>query len=170
MQLQLFHSMDKNKPLRVERITAQEAAEFLLPRHYSGRMPIVCQAFGWIQGQTIRAVITISRPASPFVCLSPFGSEYSDLIYELSRLCTDGGKLPQLSQFVSECLKILKNDNIVLVSYADTGMNHHGYIYQATNWIYTGQTQERYDRVSKVGKHSRHNHDSTSNTRQLRTS
>ena len=25
-----------------------------------------------------------------------------------------------------------------LISYADEGKNHHGYIYQATNWIYTG--------------------------------
>lgn len=27
---------------------------------------------------------------------------------------------------------------MVIVSYADSGQNHHGYIYQATNWIYTG--------------------------------
>ena len=27
---------------------------------------------------------------------------------------------------------------MVIVSYADTSMNHHGYIYQSTNWIYTG--------------------------------
>jgi hypothetical protein len=27
---------------------------------------------------------------------------------------------------------------MVLVSYADTSKNHHGYIYQATNWFYTG--------------------------------
>ena len=29
-----------------------------------------------------------------------------------------------------------------MVSYADSGMNHCGYIYQATNWIYTGATKE----------------------------
>ena len=27
---------------------------------------------------------------------------------------------------------------MVVVSYADTSQNHHGYIYQATNFIYTG--------------------------------
>lgn len=27
---------------------------------------------------------------------------------------------------------------MLIVSYADTSHNHHGYIYQATNWIYTG--------------------------------
>jgi hypothetical protein len=29
-------------------------------------------------------------------------------------------------------------NTIALISYADAGKNHHGYIYQATNWIYTG--------------------------------
>ena len=27
---------------------------------------------------------------------------------------------------------------MVIVSFADTSMGHHGYIYQATNWLYTG--------------------------------
>jgi hypothetical protein len=27
---------------------------------------------------------------------------------------------------------------MILVSYADANQSHHGYIYQATNWIYTG--------------------------------
>ena len=41
------------------------------------------------------------------------------------------------SFFISNCFKLLQK-NIVLLSYADTNKNHHGYIYQATNWIYTG--------------------------------
>jgi hypothetical protein len=35
-------------------------------------------------------------------------------------------------------------------------MSHHGYIYQATNWIYTGATKERTDIGFEDGKHSRH--------------
>lgn len=31
---------------------------------------------------------------------------------------------------------------MVVVSYADTSQNHHGYIYQATNFIYTGLSQK----------------------------
>jgi len=45
---------------------------------------------------------------------------------------------------------------MVLVSYADTDMGHHGYIYQATNWVYTGMTKERTDIGSDDGTHSRH--------------
>ncbi len=151
MQLQLFHSVDKDKPFRVERIPYKDAKEFLLPRHYSGRMPIVSYAYGWIQGNTIRACLTIGKPASHFVCCSPFGEEYSSMIYELSRLCTDGGDLPPLSKFLGECLRMLKDINIILVSYADTGMNHNGYIYQATNWIYTGEGGQKDNYIDDKG-------------------
>lgn len=35
-------------------------------------------------------------------------------------------------------------------------MNHHGYIYQACNFMYTGCTKERTDKYAPNGKHSRH--------------
>lgn len=36
------------------------------------------------------------------------------------------------------------------------GMNHHGYIYQACNFIYTGCSKTRTDPWSDDGKHARH--------------
>lgn len=62
----------------------------------------------------------------------------------------------QLSQFVGACLRKLKDENWIVVSYSDTGMNHNGYIYQACNFIYTGQTKERTDKWTEGNKHSRH--------------
>lgn len=44
----------------------------------------------------------------------------------------------------------------IIVAYSDTAMHHNGYIYQATNFLYTGQTKERTDIYSGYGKHSRH--------------
>ena len=40
-------------------------------------------------------------------------------------------------RFVSQCLSKLPTP-LCVVSYADSDVGHHGYIYQATNWIYTG--------------------------------
>lgn len=50
---------------------------------------------------------------------------------------------------------------MVVVSYADTGQGHVGYIYQATNFVYTGKSDDgrktpRADRISQSGKHGRH--------------
>lgn len=46
--------------------------------------------------------------------------------------------------------------NWIIISYSDTAMNHHGYIYQACNFIYTGCTKERTDKYVPDGKHCRH--------------
>jgi hypothetical protein len=35
-------------------------------------------------------------------------------------------------------------------------MHHNGYIYQATNFLYTGKTKERTDKYTSGNKHSRH--------------
>ena len=35
-------------------------------------------------------------------------------------------------------------------------MHHNGYIYQACNFLYTGQTKQRTDKYTPNGKHSRH--------------
>ena len=44
----------------------------------------------------------------------------------------------------------------VIVSYADSEQGHVGYVYQATNFLFTGTTKERTDMASEDGKHSRH--------------
>ena len=62
----------------------------------------------------------------------------------------------QLSQFVSACLRRLKENDWIIVSYSDTGMYHNGYIYQACNFLYTGKTKERTDKWTDGNKHSRH--------------
>lgn len=137
-------------------IDYKTAIDFLLPRHYSGRKPSVTYSFGYYENDILKAVCTFGKPASNSLCIGVCGQEYSSIVYELNRLCVDGEIKIQLSQFVSWCLNELKKDNLIIVSYADTQMNHHGYIYQATNWIYTGQTKSRTDKYVEGNKHSRH--------------
>tara|TARA_R100000654_G_scaffold944_2_gene3619 strand:+ start:346 stop:663 length:318 start_codon:yes stop_codon:yes gene_type:complete len=57
-----------------------------------------------------------------------------------------------------------------VVSYADTSYGHKGYIYQATNWIYTGATKERTDIGTANGKHSRHYQKGVNHPRKHRSS
>ena len=55
-------------------------------------------------------------------------------------------------------MKYLKKENVIVVSYSDTAMNHHGYIYQACNFLYTGCTKERTDKCIGLNNntHPRH--------------
>lgn len=140
----------------VEIITPELAWQFLKPRHYAGRKPQMSIAFGWFIENRLVAVCTFGKPAGAFVCESVCGKENAQYVYELNRLCRVDDLKLQLSQFVSACLKKLKSSNCIIISYSDTAMHHNGYIYQACNFIYTGQTNERIDRVLSDNKHSRH--------------
>jgi len=139
-----------------QNISYKEAVEFLLPRHYSGRKPSISYSFGYFEENRLKAVCCFGKPASNSLCKGVCGEAYSSKVFELNRLCVDGDIKIQLSKFVSYCLNYLKSENLIIVSYADTQMNHCGYIYQATNWIYTGKTKERTDKYVEGGKHSRH--------------
>lgn len=137
-------------------ISYNEAIRFLLPRHYSGRKPSISYAFGYYENNKLKAVCTFGKPASNSLCVGVCGKEYSNKVYELNRLCVDGQMEIKLSMFVGWCLNQLKSKDLILISYADTQMNHNGYIYQATNWIYTGMTKPRTDKYVEGNKHSRH--------------
>jgi len=56
---------------------------------------------------------------------------------------------------VGQSFKLLPRPRVI-VSYADTKQGHIGYIYQATNFLFTGTTKPRTDMAGKDGKHSRH--------------
>lgn len=142
-------------------IDYKTAIDFILPRHYSGRIPTISKAFGWYDGDThtpdhLMAVCTFGKPASPTLCIGVCGQINSSHVYELNRLCRRDEWREPLSKFVSACLRQLKPLNWIIISYSDTAMNHHGYIYQACNFIYTGCTKQRTDMYTLNGKHSRH--------------
>jgi hypothetical protein len=146
------------------------AIDFLLPKHYSGRIPVVSYAFGWMVANELVAVCTFGKPTSPFLCFGICGKENRSYVYELNRLCRVDEFTGQLSEFVSACLRELNKKNVIVVSYSDTGMNHHGYIYQACNFLYTGITKARTDKYTEGNKHGRHyDNDNQNGLRKVRT-
>ena len=141
---------------KVKSIKTELCKEWLLYKHYAKRIPSISYAFGLFEGDVLQGILTIGKPPSPSLCVGVCGEHNSKFVYELNRLCVnDDLKKNVLSYFVSQCLK--KLNNIILVSYADTSQNHNGYIYQATNWIYTGlsaKRTERYD-IDNPNRHSK---------------
>jgi hypothetical protein len=102
------------------------------------------------------AVCTFGKPASPFLCKGVCGEKWYRNVFELNRLCRVDEWREPLSTFVSACLRRLRAMDWIVVSYSDTAMNHHGYIYQACNFLYTGCTKQRTDVFTEEGKHARH--------------
>lgn len=122
----------------VKSIDYQDCKEWFLKKHYAKRIPSVSYCFG-LYSDKLEGVCSFGKPASPTLCESICGVEYKDLVYELNRLVVNDG-LPKntLSYFVSQTLKLLPE--LIIVSFADASQGHNGYIYQATNWIYTGKS------------------------------
>ena len=151
-------------------IEYKQAVDFLLPKHYSGRVPSISYSFGWYINEKLVAVCAFGKPASPSLCKGICGEQHRSKVFELNRLCRVDNLEHQLSEFVAGCLRLLKGYNLIIVSYSDTEMNHHGYIYQACNFIYTGKTKSRTDKYTEGNKHSRHyNNENQKNLRKIRS-
>ena len=142
--------------MKVLPINTFEVEPWLLEKHYAKRMCPISYAFGLYEDNNLVGVVTYGVPASPFLCMGVCGEEHKDIVLELNRLCLNDGIKNGASFLVGKSLQMLPKPTIV-VSYADTSMNHIGYIYQASNFIFTGTTKERTDMAGEDGKHSRHN-------------
>lgn len=141
----------------VDIIPTWATKQFILGVHYARRMPCIQYAFGLFLDGELIGVCTYGQPASPTLCKGVAGEENRKNVLELNRLviAPEYNGLNYGSYLVSHSLKMLPYGTFV-VSYADYGMwGHVGYVYQATNWLYTGMTHERTDKYSESG-HSRH--------------
>lgn len=141
----------------VKTIKNSETKDWILNKHYAKRMCSISYAFGLFDKKNIlQGVCTFGSPPSRALCVGVCGVENAHKVYELNRFIINDNQKNVSSFFISKCLKLLPK-GLIIVSYADTAQNHHGYIYQATNWIYTGlsaKRTERYD-INNPNKHSK---------------
>lgn len=161
----------KNYHGTIKEIDYKTAIDFIMPRHYANRKPQYKIAFGWYdENNVLKAVCCFGKPASPTLCKGILGENYSSNVYELNRLVREEDWNYPLSQLVGYSLRQLKKYNWIIVSYSDTAMHHNGYIYQACNFLYTGQTKKRTDKYTKGNKHSRHyNNEEQNGYRKIRS-
>jgi len=117
-----------------------EAAKFACENwHYSKCVPVgkLVKIGAW-ENKKFIGVVLFGRGATPNLG-KPYGLSQTQCV-ELVRIAMKNHITP-VSKIMSIALKFLKrtNPNIELVvSFADQSQGHHGGIYQAGNWIYTG--------------------------------
>jgi hypothetical protein len=144
--------------MKVLPIKSEEAVPWILKKHYAKRLPSISYAFGLYDDIELKGIVTFGMPASNSLCEGVCGVENKHLIIELNRLCLQDNTKNQASFLVSNAIRLLPKP-MVIVSYADTAQGHIGYVYQATNFLFTGTTKERTDMDAGEGKHSRHGTD-----------
>lgn len=123
---------------------SHEAAKYACTHwHYSRILPTgKLVRIGVWEDDVFKGVVIFSRGASPWL------GTRNDLdhteICELTRVALRDHEAP-VSKIVAIALRILKKTNPGLrlcVSFADPSRDHHGGIYQAGNWVYTGKSND----------------------------
>jgi len=99
-------------------------------------------------------VVTYGTPLSSTLKDGVCGEEWASKVLELNRLCCESRK-NLASTLVGRSLQMLPKPSII-VSYADTGQGHLGFVYQATNFIYTGLSAAFKDPMVKGMEHKHH--------------
>jgi len=120
--------------MEVRGVKNRETHQWLLKRHYAKRIPSISHAFGLYNDMSLIGVVTYGMPPN-YVEMKAW-EPYQ--IIELNRLVVeDCSPKNSASVLVGRSIKMLPSPCVV-ISYADFRMGHVGYIYQATNWVYTG--------------------------------
>ena len=139
----------------VKKINYNDTKPFILNIHYAKRMPSISYAYGLFLNNDLVGIVSYGSPASPSLCKGIEGLENPSFVIELNRLGLKDNRKNEASILVGKSLQLLPKPKII-VSYADTNQNHVGFIYQATNFYFTGTSKPRTDMAGKNGKHSRH--------------
>ena len=121
--------------------------------HYSKSVPVppLVKIGAWEDGQFI-GVILFSRGASNNL-YKPYGLQQTEGC-ELTRVALKNHKSP-VSKIMRHAITFLKKKCPglkLIVSFADPNQGHHGGIYQAGNWLYTGKTAPCKQYFDKSGK------------------
>lgn len=119
----------------VRSIDSFQVREWCLYKHYAKKVPSVIKySFGCFDLNKIMIGVCVFGLAGN----SNLNEIENYPVLELTRLILNDEKEKNVtSYFVSQCLKMLPHKGFV-ISFADANQNHHGFIYQATNFIYTG--------------------------------
>lgn len=127
--------------LRVSEVTPKQTHEWLEKKHYAHAIPLIQHAFAlWHKGRMVGVCTMGPPPRVMNMGASIFDKQIEIPTFELNRLVTNDD-LPanSLSFFVARCIRMMPKPSVI-VSYADANQGHHGYIYQATSWLYAGET------------------------------
>lgn len=133
------------KDLVCKEVDANSAKAFISKYHYSKKCcNVVCAIGEWFEDELVNCIV-FNYPCGREMAQEVWEGGNTSNTLELARMVSLEPKPKNLETFcISRALKYLKKyfPNIkVIISYADNEMGHYGYCYQASNFIYYGQSR-----------------------------
>lgn len=140
----------KREGILIKKINLKTAREFYKKHHYARGCSNSATSFGVFEKTgALVACVSFQTPCSEFVRSSVLGDSYKNHVAELGRLAIKRGVQISASMFVPLCIDAYKLDResrgltpiYALISFADGSQGHHGGVYQAMSWVYTGESK-----------------------------
>jgi hypothetical protein len=129
----------RNGLMIVKRIDRKTSEKVIKHKHYRKTLGIFWEGYGLYDNDELKGVCCYGQPSAP-IQKHAF-TERDFRLYELTRLVVDDGVKNGASILIGGSLRLLSEKPAAIISYADSSMNHVGIVYQATNWLYTGEVK-----------------------------
>lgn len=138
--------MSLRPELKIDWATAKAARYACENWHYSRSVPVgKCVRCGVWEGGTFVGVVMFAWGMNRNLG-APYRLKMTECC-ELVRIALDQHQWP-VSKIMAVALRFLKKQSPgirLVVSFADPEAGHHGGIYQATNWVYCGQSSPSFE-------------------------
>ncbi len=130
--------------LKMEIIDNKLAQNIIKKYHYSNSCGNLKFAFAFKYEHDIKNVIAYTSPIGRLVCQEIIENGSNDNILELVRMVSIEPKPKNMESYcihkTFEYIKKYLPKYKIVVSFADNSVGHHGYCYQASGFIYYGQS------------------------------
>jgi len=149
-------TMPAVRDMTVGAVSAADLREFALRYHYTrSGGAIQYGRWGLWHGFTLLGVVSYNTPTQE-ARDAVFGREHGHRVWHMSRLVlADAAPRNSESRLIGGSLRAITSDHPdvwAVLTYAATDAGHLGYVYQATNAIYTGTGGDPVFYVDKAGK------------------
>lgn len=136
-------TIDLNK-VEVRRVSVKEIRRAIVTGHYSGVMPDATQeAFGAYQDEVLVGAAAYGPGGNSKTFGAVIEGYDSGNARELIRLWAHPDAPTNTASFIiGRSLRLLPEQVGLVVTFADSGQNHQGAIYQATNFYYLGMSNQ----------------------------
>lgn len=135
------------KKAAVRKVSYRTAAEIIKKYEWLGSMAQrTTHCYGIFFGGHCGGVVCFAIPPTPEAGMGVCGKEYTSKVKTLARgACVHWAHPHSASKLISHALKdmVRTTQFRIFVAYADPRAGEIGTVYQATNWMYTGTTENQ---------------------------
>jgi hypothetical protein len=145
----------KVRDMIVAPVTPSDVHEFARRYHYTATGGSMMFRWGLWHGPVLHGVVAYNLPTRT-VCESVFGKDHFDKVLHMGRLIlSEDSPRNSESRLIGGSLKAIEKDHPDfwgVLTYAAADVGHIGYVYQATNAIYTGTSSTEHYYIDKLGQ------------------